>query len=66
MTVAMNNLDSINPATREFLQATHHNYINGHWHPAASGKTLAVQDPAISTLPWPRPARHSKTMAGAP
>jgi phenylacetaldehyde dehydrogenase len=46
MTVAMNDLDSINPATRAFLQATHHNYIDGRWLPAASGKMLAVQDPA--------------------
>jgi phenylacetaldehyde dehydrogenase len=46
MTVAMNDLNTIRPATREFLAAAHANLIGGSWVPAASGKTLSVVDPA--------------------
>ena len=46
MTVAMNNLDTIRPETREFLAAEHRNLIGGEWLPAASGRTLGVVDPA--------------------
>jgi hypothetical protein len=46
MTVAMNDLSAIRPATREFLAADHQNFIDGKWCPAVSGKTLEVLDPA--------------------
>jgi phenylacetaldehyde dehydrogenase len=46
MTVAMNDLSRIHPATRAFLEATHQNLIGGEWTGAASGKRLGVVDPA--------------------
>ncbi|MBK7520891.1 MAG: aldehyde dehydrogenase family protein [Gammaproteobacteria bacterium] len=46
MTVAMNDLNTIRPATREFLGASHRNLIGGEWVAAAAEKTLAVFDPA--------------------
>jgi phenylacetaldehyde dehydrogenase len=55
MTVAMNDLSTIRPATRAFLGADHQNFIDGQWCPAISGKTLEVLDPstgkAISQVP---------------
>lgn len=46
MTVAMNDLGLIRPATREFLGRAHKNFIGGNWCAAISGRTLAVVDPA--------------------
>lgn len=46
MTVAVNELSAIRPATREFLATEHRNFIDGQWCAAASGRTLAVVDPA--------------------
>lgn len=46
MTVAMNDLSGIRSETRNFLDRKHGNYIDGQWCAAASGKTLAVIDPA--------------------
>ena len=46
MTAAINDLSVIRPATREFLGREHRNFIDGQWCNAASGKTLAVFDPA--------------------
>ncbi len=46
MTVAMNDLSTVRPATRDFLGNEHKNFINGDWRPAIGGKTLAVIDPA--------------------
>ncbi len=50
MTVAMNDLSTIRPATREFLRADHQNFIDGQWQPAISGKTLQVVDPATGRV----------------
>lgn len=46
MTVAMNDLSGIRPATREFLDSEQKNFIDGQWQGAAGGRTLAVVDPA--------------------
>jgi len=55
MTVAMNDLNRVRPATRAFLQRQHSNYVGGSWVAASSGDTLAVIDPAtgqtISQVP---------------
>ena len=55
MTVAMNDLSTIRPATRAYLGAEHQNFIDGQWCAAISGKTLEVVDPAtgkpISRVP---------------
>jgi phenylacetaldehyde dehydrogenase len=46
MTIAMNDLNTIRPATREFLGKEHRLYIDGQWVHAESGKSFAVIDPA--------------------
>jgi phenylacetaldehyde dehydrogenase len=46
MTVAINDLNTIGPTTREFLHSRHGNFIGGQWQPALGGTTLAVLDPA--------------------
>ena len=50
MTVAMNDLSSVRPATREFLGVDHQNFIDGLWRPAISGKTLGVVDPSTGRV----------------
>ncbi len=50
MTIAMNDLSTIRPETRAFLDSTHKNYIGGQWHAAASGKTLEVVDPSTGAV----------------
>ena len=46
MTVAMNDLSGIRPATRDFLNSHQRNFIDGRWQDAAGGRALAVVDPA--------------------
>ena len=46
MTVAMNDLSTIRPATREFLGIEHRNFIDGTWCAAVGGRMLEVVDPA--------------------
>ena len=49
MTIALNDLSLVSQTTREFLDRQHGNFIGGQWRPAASGKTLAVVDPATGS-----------------
>ncbi|MCZ6828444.1 MAG: aldehyde dehydrogenase family protein [Gammaproteobacteria bacterium] len=46
MTIAMNDLSTTRPATREFLAQEHRLYIDGEWVAAETGKSFAVLDPA--------------------
>ena len=46
MTIAMNDLSTTRPATREFLSQEHRLYIDGEWVAADTGKSFAVIDPA--------------------
>ncbi|MEE4145325.1 MAG: aldehyde dehydrogenase family protein [Halieaceae bacterium] len=48
MTVAINDLSTIRPATREFLGTQHGNFIDGTWCAAQSGSLLEVVDPATA------------------
>jgi phenylacetaldehyde dehydrogenase len=50
MTVAVNDLSTIRPATREFLDARHGNFINGDWCESAGGRALPVTDPATGVV----------------
>ncbi|MFT6956582.1 MAG: phenylacetaldehyde dehydrogenase [Halieaceae bacterium] len=50
MNVAINDLSTIRPETRDFLAAEHKNFINGQWQAAISGRTLEVCDPATGQI----------------
>jgi phenylacetaldehyde dehydrogenase len=69
MTVAMNDLSRIRPATRAFLDAAHANLVGGEWVGAISGKRLSVVDPAtgkqVATVPESDAADIDRAVAAA-